>query len=271
MEQKTLFIPEFQIECSYTIMGEGPNVVLIHGLCESNNVWLEHAESLSSEYRVLLPDLPGYGKSQPFADGNFDLERMQKTVFAMADAEGFDKFSVVGHSMGGYTALAMMEAQPKRLKGISLFHSTAHGDSDEKKKGRDKSIKVLKQNRDLFFREVFKNLFNSERLTEFMPLVQELYQASKQIETDTVTGTLLALRDRKDRLVLLNKFFGHISYFIGRHDNVLPAEDLIAEAESIVADYYVAEESGHMGFYEAPEEVDDYLFAFLEEAETLEE
>lgn len=269
MEQKTLYIPEFEITCAYVIIGNGPNVMLIHGLCESNEVWAEHAESLSDDYRVLLPDLPGFGKSEPFADGNFDLERVQKVVFAMADAEGFDTFSVVGHSMGGYTALAMLEAQAKRLKGISMFHSTAHADSDEKKKGRDKSIKVLNQNRDLFFREVFKNLFNSERLTEFMPLVQELYEASKNIETETVTGTLKALRNRKDRLALLNKFYGHISYFIGRHDNVLPADDLIEEAESLVVDYYLAETSGHMGFYEAPEEVDDYLFAFLEEAESV--
>jgi pimeloyl-ACP methyl ester carboxylesterase len=269
MEEKKIFIPELNIECAYTIGGEGPNVILLHGLCESKKVWQNHAKLLSSEYRVLVPDLPGYGDSQPFSDGDFSLERMQKAVFAIADAEQFDRFSIVGHSMGGYTALAMLETQIKRIKGLSLFHSTSHADSDEKKKGRDKSIKVLQQNRDLFFREVFKNLFNSEKLTEYMPLVLAMYQDSAQIETETVTGTLLALRDRKDRFDLLNNFYGHISYFIGEKDNVLPVDDLVEEAEKLVVEFYVSEDSGHMGFYEVPDEVTEYLFNFLEETEEI--
>ena len=260
---KKFLIPDLHIECAYAIYGKGPNVVLIHGLCDSGKAWETHAQALAPKYRVLVPDLPGYGHSQPFTDGDFSMEHLQRAVFALADAEKMDTFTVVGHSMGGYTALAMLEAQPKRLEGISLFHSTSHGDSEEKRNGRDRSVRVLRQNRSLFFREVFKNLFNSERLELFMPIVQRMYELSADIETDTVIHTLLALRDRKDRYELLNDFHGRISYFIGRHDNVFPADTLIREAQSLGAHYHVSEPSGHMGFYEDPKATEEYLHAFL--------
>lgn len=266
-DMKTLYIPGSGIACAYSVTGNGPDVILLHGLCESGEIWHAHAQALSRQYRVLVPDLPGYGRSEPYPDGDFSLERMQKAVFAMADAEGMDTFSLAGHSMGGYTALAMLEAQPRRIERISLFHSTSRADSDEKKKGRDKSVKVLRQNRDLFFREVFKNLFNSERLEEFMPLIQHLYAQSAAIETETVVHTLFALRDRKDRFALLRDYAGPVSYFIGRHDNVLPAGELIREAEALGVPFHVSEISGHMGFYEAGEETAGYLEAFLRETQ----
>lgn len=261
---KKLYIPALDIECTYSVQGEGPKVILLHGLCESHAVWKKQTDVLSAKYHVLCPDLPGYGDSQPFPDGNFALEKMQEAVFAIADGEGFKRFAVVGHSMGGYTAAAMLEAQPTRLLGLSLFHSTSHGDSEEKKKGRDKSIKVLRQNRDLFFREVFKNLFNSEHLSQYMPIVQNMYKESHRIDTETVIQTLLALRDRKDRYAVLRNTSVPLSYFIGRHDNVLAADSLIQEAESLTAPYYVSEISGHMAFHESPTEVEKYLLHFLE-------
>lgn len=261
---KKIQLPQFEIECAYRVYGNGPNVVLIHGLCDSGEAWEKQAPILARRYRVLIPDLPGYGHSQPFTDANFALENLQQAVFAMADAEGMDTFALIGHSMGGYTALAMLEAQPERIQALCLFHSTSRGDTDEKKKGRDKSIRVLHKNRDLFFREVFKNLFSEERLQQFMPIVQHMYEQSARIATETVVNTLLALRDRKDRYPLLQQAKIPVSYLIGRHDNVLPADTLIPEAESLGVPYHVSEISGHMAFHESPNEVEKYLLDFLE-------
>lgn len=264
MEIKKIKSAQFQVELSYRVVGEGPKLLLIHGLCESGEIWEYHANRLASRFQILIPDLPGYGFSAPFHDNDFSLEKMQAAVFEMADAEEFEQFAVIGHSMGGYTALAMLEAQAHRISAISLFHSTAHDDTEEKKKGRNKSVRVLEQNRDLFFREVFKNLYNSERLSEFLPLAEKQYQASKQIETRTVTATLLALRDRKDRLNLLENATIPVSYFIGKHDNVLPYADLLYEAQQIGVPYHISEHSGHMGFYEEPDEVEKYLTQFMD-------
>lgn len=161
--------------------------------------------------------------------------------------------------------MAMAEEQPERIRALSLFHSTTRSDSDEKRNARERSVKVFLQNRELFFREFFKNLFHTGRLEEFMPRINELLNDSASIATETVKGTLLALRDRKDRFELTKHFNGRLSYFIGRHDNVLPAEALKAEAEALSAHIHISENAGHMGFYECPEETAEYLFRFLKE------
>ena len=101
------------------------------------------------------------------------------------------------------------------------------------------------------------------RLEEFMPMVNTLIQESAGIETETVIQTLIALRDRKNRFEWLKQYGGKKSYFIGRFDNVLPAEELINEAIAAGADYLVSETSGHMAFFESPEEVKQYLNQFL--------
>ena len=73
---KKHFITELGIECAYRLYGEGPDVILIHGLCDSGLAWDNHAQLLAAKYRVLIPDLPGYGHSQPFADKNFSPEHL---------------------------------------------------------------------------------------------------------------------------------------------------------------------------------------------------
>lgn len=262
---KTTNIPEYGIDISYTLLGQGKPVMLLHGLCEDRKIWVNHGTFLAENHLVIIPDLPGYGASAPFTDADFSLEKMSDALFALADQEELNSFAVVGHSMGGYTGLAMAEKSPERIKALSLFHSTARADSDEKKKNRERSVNIFRQNRELFFRELFRNLFHSERLDEFLPQVNQLLQDSKHITENTFKSTLLALRDRKDRFDFLKNYQGHLSYFIGRYDNILPSEELTEEARGIGAHLHISETSGHMGFYESREETTKYLFQFLEQ------
>jgi hypothetical protein len=75
----------------------------------------------------------------------------------------------------------------------------------------------------------------------------------------------VALRDRKDRFDFLKTYPGKLSYFIGRHDNVLQADGLIEEAKLLKAHIHISEQSGHMGFYESIVESEKYLSDFLEQ------
>jgi pimeloyl-ACP methyl ester carboxylesterase len=263
--KKQIFLPEFGNHLNYSVLGKGKPVMLLHGLCEDRKIWQYHGNILAENYRVIIPDLPGYGESAPFLDADFSLEKISDVLFFLADQAGMDSFAVVGHSMGGYTGLAMAQKHPERIQSLCLFHSTARADSEEKKKNRERAVKVFIQNRELFFRELFKNLFHTERLDEFIPQIHQLLQDSKKIEDNTLKGTLIALRDRKDRIEFLKTYPGHLSYFIGRHDNVLPAKGLIEEAELLDAHIHVSEQSGHMGFYESPQETAKYLSEFLEQ------
>lgn len=262
--EKKLFIPDYNAHFHYHIQGSGPQVMLIHGLCEDSQIWKAIAENLSKHFTVLTPDLPGHGFSDDLEDGDYSLERIQTILFKLADAEQFTRFPVIGHSMGGYTALAMAEASPERISRIAMVHSTAKADTEEKKRNRERSISILNANRKLFFGEVFKNLFHPERVDEFSTQINQLLSDSDRMSLSAVTGTLKSLRDRKDRMDFLLQTRQPVSYFIGKYDNVLPAVDLEAEARLLGAHYVISATSGHMGFYESPDEMHDFIRHFLE-------
>lgn len=117
---------------SYTSVGKGKPVVLIHGFGEDHRIWHKQLPSLQTNHNVLLPDLPGTGASVPFHD--LSIESMADAVLLMLEEEQIDRCIMLGHSMGGYVTLAFAEKYPERLQAFGLIHSTAYADSEEKKK-----------------------------------------------------------------------------------------------------------------------------------------
>ncbi len=140
-------------------LGAGRNVVLIHGFCETHKVWLGVARQLAPTYRVLMPDLPGFGATALLA-GSFSIEEAARHLLNRLVAEGADTMVIAGHSLGGYVALAMARLEPKRIKGLALVHSTALPDTVERKNNRNRVIDLIEQHGpEPFIRSFFQNLF----------------------------------------------------------------------------------------------------------------
>src|SRR4051812_32476186 len=120
---------------SYQALGKGPAVVLIHGFCEDQSIWSDYIQKLSRDYHVIVPDLPGFGKSSPeFGEAvtmEYYARRVHEVLEIVLQAE--ERVTFIGHSLGGYVALAFAELYPERINGMGLFHSTAFADNEEKK------------------------------------------------------------------------------------------------------------------------------------------
>lgn len=128
------YIHTDQFPClAYRKFGEGPVIVLLHGFPENGNLWRDIWPALAKHNTVIIPDLPGSGEST-FANEDLSIEHLAESVKLILDKEGIDEIVLAGHSMGGYIALAFAEKYPVMLRGLSLIHSTAAPDSDEKKK-----------------------------------------------------------------------------------------------------------------------------------------
>ena len=129
----------------FTSIGKGNAVVLLHGFLENSAMWNEIANILSKRNRVICIDLLGHGQT-----GNlgyiYSMEDQAQMVKAVLNHLKLRKYVVVGHSMGGYVALAFAKLFPSAIKGLSLMNSTALPDSEEKKISRDRGIKALKKN-----------------------------------------------------------------------------------------------------------------------------
>lgn len=104
--------------------------MLIHGFGEDAAIWNNQTEYLKDKFQLIIPDLPGSGKSEMTDD--MSMEGMAEVIHSIIRQEDIDACTVIGHSMGGYITLAFAEKYPDYLSAFGLFHSTAYADSDEK-------------------------------------------------------------------------------------------------------------------------------------------
>src|SRR5689334_5958717 len=111
----------------YQVQGNGQPVVLLHGFSEDGSVWDNQFAALKDKYQLIIPDLPGSGKS-PLNDAEWSMEYFADCIRLILDQEKLETVSMIGHSMGGYITLAFADAWPNRLQSFGLFHSTAFAD-----------------------------------------------------------------------------------------------------------------------------------------------
>ena len=123
------------IDLYYETRGNGRPIYLLHGLALDHSIWLELAETYADQAQFILPDLRGHGRT-PTGPADGSIVQFASDVLRLADHLGHQHFTLAGHSMGGYIALALAEAQPGRLDGLALVTSNARPDSAEKRGNR---------------------------------------------------------------------------------------------------------------------------------------
>ena len=138
------------IDINYTDNGEGSCLVFLHGFLEDLTMWDPFIEQLSIKNRIVCIDLLGHGQTGCLGYVH-TMETMADAVLAVLNHLKLKKYTLFGHSMGGYVALALAEKDPQSIAGISLINSTSYADSDERKKNRDRAIHAVKQNHKLFY------------------------------------------------------------------------------------------------------------------------
>jgi len=233
--------------------GQGQPIVLIHGFCEISEMWRSFAEELSSDFRVICPDLPGFGKS-PIDSDQITLEEVAVLLEEWMTENQISNPIVIGHSLGGYVALALLELMGSKMKAIGLFHSTAFPDDQEKKEMRDRTVIFLMKNGvDKFVTTFVPQLFPEPRRDE---LQTQIDFAIKQAKDSTLEGLIAftrAMRDRKDRLEILENFSGQKLLIAGTLDGAVKIEASRAQKEAFT-DYFELQETGHMGMVERKNE-----------------
>jgi pimeloyl-ACP methyl ester carboxylesterase len=107
------------VRTRYFVGGEGPPLVVVHGLGGAAVNFTLLAPLLARHHRVLIPDLPGHGRSEPLERAD-DLTAYADHVAAVAELEGMFPAPVVGYSMGGVIALRLAVSRPESVTGLAL-------------------------------------------------------------------------------------------------------------------------------------------------------
>ena len=237
---------------AYRSEGRGDTVVLVHGFGEDHRVWNDFKQDLLEErYRVVSIDLPGFGRSSPLSKPSID--GYAAAVLAVLDHLKLDKVTLIGHSMGGYTALAVAEKQAERLLGLGLFHSHPYADSEEKKQARFKQIDFIhRQGHHLYVKQLVPKLF-AERYAKSHPFeVDKLIHWGVRFPVEGITGALQAMAERPDRSSVLADVKCPVLFIVGQEDNAVPADASGKQlALPSVASIHVLPKVGHMGMIES--------------------
>lgn len=241
-------------------VGDGKPIVLIHGFPLNQNVWTTFSQALAKYAKVITLDLPGFGKSAALKE-NFSITDVAQRVLDWLDENKVEDPVVVGHSLGGYVALAMAELKPDRIAGFVLFHSTAYADSSEKKESRSKVIEFIEKNGVQTFTSNFIPPLFMDQKHPGIELVRNIAITS---EKRAVIGYTLAMRDRPDRTSVLKQFPKPILIIAGDKDAGIPVTSLMEQAAlSPLTSLHVLTESAHMGMLEQPSESIEALRYYL--------
>jgi pimeloyl-ACP methyl ester carboxylesterase len=103
-----------------------PALVLIHGLGDEADSWRHVVEPLAAERRVLVPDLPGFGRSDPL--DSYPIEAHIETLLGLLDTLGIERATLIGNSLGGMLAHAIALRRPGRVGGLVLIGGVLHAE-----------------------------------------------------------------------------------------------------------------------------------------------
>lgn len=246
----------------HTEEGNGFPVVLIHGFCETNQVWKRITPVLATHYRVISIDLPGFGKSKSI-DRPFTVEDVAREVLRFLKEElALSSCAVFGHSLGGYVMLAMVEQDETFFSGIGLVHSTALADSAERKQARGKVIEFVKANGvDPFIRSFIPPLFYSPT----HPTVAETVAQAGETPQETLIGYTEAMRIRPDRTHVLKAFSRPVFFLAGEKDSIIPVQALEEQARlAPKSSLVIMHGAAHMGMLENAEDTADAMLMFMQ-------
>ncbi len=249
----------------YKSAGRGPAVVFIHGFCEEKSLWNDFLNHFQSDYHVITPDLPGFGES-PLNITPVSMEYFADEVRYLLKDLSVKECVIIGHSLGGYVALAFAEKYPEMLKGLGLFHSMAFADSPEKQENRNKTIQFIEKNGVAPFADSFvEPLFFMRNRKNLQKEIQGMIETTKNTSMKSIIETTKAMRDRKERTDVLKNTEVPVLFIVGKDDGPVPLEKSLEQCylpkHSVV---HFFSECGHMGMFEKREETLKAVEKYLE-------
>lgn len=249
---------------AYTIKGDGAVVLWLHGLALDGTMWHEFTHNFPGAYKHLIINMPGFGKSARLAAPD-NLEDIARSIKALLDELGVAQVSVVGHSMGGYVALALMELYPGLVARLCMFHSQPFADDEGKKADRKKLIAFIEKNGTAaWMKEFYAGLFAEGNRDKLSGTIKFLFDQGIQIDMNNVINTIKALMNRPDRAKILEQFIGPVLFIVGNEDVAISAKNSLAQLDiPDVSFVEMLDGVAHMGIFEAPAETKNAIKELL--------
>lgn len=266
-------MPERQIGTATIHYEEGgsgdPPLVLVHGFPLDGRVFERQLEGLARATRVIVPDLPGFGRStaETGAAGDFTIATLADGLRSFLQQVDALPCVLGGLSMGGYVALAFARKYAADLRGLVLIDTRAEADAPEARANRDRMIEIARSRGAQAIAEQMLPKMLAEATAHARPnIVARLRQVMESQPVETICRALAAMRDREDHAAALASIAVPTLIVVGQYDAITPP----ALAEQMHAALPVSwlttiDNSGHMAPMEQPELLNRAISRFIDE------
>ena len=258
------------INWHYDILGEGDNLLFIHGWGVDKRIWRQQAKFFSQYYKVITVDLPGHGQS---SWEKVELDTMAQDLKFLLQELGVDKVTIVGSSLGGLVALKLYEISPEGITRLIFvgampkFAKSAdypHGLDIERIR---KLGKHLESDYPSIINVFFRSLFTrQERQTRRFKWLQ-IFRRTDEVPAQKALAEYLDILEKEDLREVLKKVHVPMQFINGREDEICTKETVAFLKElSPHSRFDFFEQCGHFPFLSQPHEFNRILEDFLKES-----
>ncbi len=239
---------------SYSNVGQGTPLVLIHAFPTDQRLWTPQQEGLKKNFQVITLDLWGFGNSSVMNNKAITMQMYADEVKELLDQLHIQKAIIGGESMGGYVALAFLEHYPKNVQGLILSDTQAIADTAEIKVKRETTAsEILKQGSSNFIKGFIPKALS--------PAASEQTKATLQLILKTQKATAMAaalrgmaVRHDTSKLLADNNDLP-ILIITGKEDTLItPYQSANMHALAKTSRLVVIPNAGHLSNLEQPEQ-----------------
>lgn len=239
-------------------------LVLLHGFLQSLEVWSSYVLTYMHHMRVVTIDLPGHGLTDSFDDVH-SMDLMARVVKAVLDEAGVDQCVMVGHSLGGYVALAFADLYPYSLRGLGLINSHALPDSPQQCEAREAVCRQVLENRASYVVGFIPTLFHEKNRASLSQDIKDLQDQCLETRVESIVASQCGMMQRPSRINVLGRLEVPTLFVYGKGDSRIPLEVALSQAmEARHAEILLLENVGHMAFIEEREYVKPRIRNFVD-------
>lgn len=241
---------------------ENQTLLLLHGLNEHGGIF-DGWQDLKNQIHCVTPDLPPFGSQSEFQPKNFSMGDYAAWLNNEVEKQRLSRFSILGHSMGGYIGLEFLKQFPQKVEKLILLNSTILSDSPERRVNRNRTIACLRSRPESYYREFINILFKQGSAFPESEAGQSLLTSMKKTPVESLVKVLECLRDRADYTEIAQKYADRILWIGGAEDSMMPAAEQQVLAQLLGICYHSIPGAGHMSPWEAPKIVQELVLEFL--------
>ena len=255
------------VELNVFDRGEGSRILFVHGFPLNHAMWNAQCEAFASSYRVIAPDLRGFGDSD-VTPGTVTMEQFADDMHALLDALDVDQpITFCGLSMGGYVAWQFVRKYKSRVRALILCDTKAVADSQEAAATRSKmAARVIEQGPEPIVRMMLPVLLAEATTEKDTDVIQPLVETILATDREGIAAALRGMAARPDASDLLPTIDLPTLLIVGEEDKISTVDEMRQMADRISgAELVVVPDAGHMAPMENPRAANEAIRRFLEQ------